>query len=150
MEALIQWGPEFVTGIDIIDSQHQRLFEYFSEIEQIVHTGDQEAVSGICRGLIDYAIYHNNFEESLMKQAGYPMHEAHSMVHAAFAERAKRYLTRLESGEDSMRLAREIRVDIGLWLINHIKREDMHYVACVKKHLQPNLLKRTLGKLLSS
>lgn len=150
METLIIWGPEYETGIDIIDSQHQRLFQYFEEIEQVVRLKDTDMVIRICRGLIDYALYHNNFEESLMRQAGYPMLDAHSKVHEGFAKRAQAYLTRLEEGSDAMKLAREIRVDIGLWLINHIKREDMHYVACVKKHLQPSLLKRTIGKLLPS
>lgn len=150
METMIKWGSEYETGIDIIDSQHQRLFQYFEEIEAALRLQDEEVVNRVCRGLIDYALYHNNFEESLMKQAGYPMLDAHSKVHEGFAERAKGYLNKLEDGANTMKLAREIRVDIGLWLINHIKREDMHYVSYVKKHLQPSLLKRTLGKLLSS
>ena len=32
----ISWSSEFETGIDIIDQQHRRLFDYFAEIEAVV------------------------------------------------------------------------------------------------------------------
>ena len=142
----ISWSSEFETGIDIIDQQHRRLFDYFAEIEAAIAAEASEQVSLIVRGLIDYAISHNTFEESLMEKAGYAMLAAHRQVHEAFRERANNYAVRLDQGADPMRVARELRVDIGLWLINHIKREDQHYVPCVKKSLDHGFVSRMLGK----
>lgn len=39
-----------------------------------------------------------------------------------------------------------MRTDVGLWLINHIKHEDKHYVALVKKNLDRGFASRMLGK----
>ncbi|MNP84929.1 hypothetical protein D3C76_1844530 [compost metagenome] len=52
----------------------------------------------------------------------------------------------MKKGEDHFRLAREVRSDIGLWLTNHIKRDDKHYVPFVKKSLDGNFVSRMLGK----
>lgn len=142
----ITWSSEFETGIDIIDQQHQRLFEYFSEIEDSIAAQSHERIDMVVRGLIDYAISHNTFEESLMEKAGYPLLDAHKGLHDAFRERAGNYALRLDQGADPMRIAREVRVEIGLWLINHIKREDQHYVPFVKKSLDQGFVSRMLGK----
>ena len=115
-------------------------------IEAAIAAEASEQVSLIVRGLIDYAISHNTFEESLMEKAGYAMLAAHRQVHESFRERANNYAVRLDQGADPMRVARELRVDIGLWLINHIKREDQHYVPCVKKSLDQGFVSRMLGK----
>ena len=145
----IRWSDEFAIGIDIIDEQHKRLFEYFDEIEQCIKINDNSNISAICSGLVDYAISHNTFEETLMKQAGYPMLEAHHQVHEAFKNRAYGYLEKINNGADPMKVARDIRTDIGLWLINHIKREDKHYAPFVKKSLDKGFVSKMLGRFFS-
>lgn len=32
----ITWSAEFETGIDIIDDQHKRIFEYLNKIDQAI------------------------------------------------------------------------------------------------------------------
>ena len=142
----LTWSNEFETGIDIIDQQHQRLFDYFAEIEEAITAQSHERIDLVVRGLIDYAVSHNTFEESLMEKAGYPMLDAHKSLHDAFRARAGNYAQRLDQGADPIRIAREVRVDIGLWLINHIKREDKHYAPYVKKSLDQSFVSRMLGK----
>lgn len=146
MAVNITWSPEFVMGIDIIDEQHQRIFDYLHQIDQAIAIRSAEKVEEVAKSLIDYAISHNTFEESLMEKAGYPMLEAHHQVHEAFKARALGYEKRFTSGEDPLRLARDIRTDISLWLTNHIKRDDKHYVPYVKKSLDGNFVTRMLGR----
>lgn len=145
----LSWSDDFAIGIDIIDEQHKRLFDYFDEIELCIKSGDDSNINDICRGLIDYAVSHNTFEESLMKQAGYPMLDAHHQIHEAFKERAYGYLEKINAGADSMKIARDVRTDIGLWLINHIKREDKHYAPYVKKTLNKGFVSKMLGRFFS-
>lgn len=145
MSFVIAWSAEYATGIDIIDTQHQRIFEHLQEIDQAIKTRDGEAVEQVVKSLLDYAISHNAFEESLMERAGYPMLEAHRQVHDAFKARAEGYAAQLTAGHDTFRLAREVRTDIGLWLTNHIKRDDKHYVNYVKRNIEGNFVSRMLG-----
>ncbi|WP_455233221.1 hypothetical protein [Geopseudomonas aromaticivorans] len=55
-------------------------------------------------------------------------------------------MDRLRAGEDAIHVAREVRGDVGLWLTNHIKRDDRHYVPYVKKTLDRGFVSRMLGK----
>ena len=146
MPLTIGWTEEFETGIDIIDEQHKRIFEYLKEIDEAISSRSVEQIEHVIKSLIDYAISHNTFEETLMEKAGYPMLEAHHEVHERFKERAHSYRDRFGNGEDPIRLAREVRSDIGLWLTNHIKRDDKHYVPYVKKSLDGGFVSRMLGK----
>lgn len=142
----INWSAEFETGIDIIDDQHKRIFDYLNEIDQAIALRSVPEIERVIKAIIDYSISHNTFEESLMERAGYPLLEAHHQVHERFKERAHGYGARFEKGEDPIRLAREVRSDIGLWLTNHIKRDDKHYVPYVKKSLDGGFVARMLGK----
>jgi len=146
MPTTLTWSDEYATGIDIIDEQHKRLFAYFEEIQQCINADDEARVEGICRNLIEYAITHNTFEESLMEKAGYPMLEQHHQIHEAFKKRAYGYLQQIQEGAVKMKVARNVRTDIGLWLINHIKREDQHYVPYVKADLDQGFVGRMVKR----
>ncbi len=147
MPIRIEWSSEYETGIDLIDAQHRRLFDYFQDIQLCIDRGAADEVESLCRGLIDYVLSHLVFEESLMEKAGYPMFEAHRRVHDAFRERAADYLRRVSEGTDPLKVAREMRTDVGLWLINHIKHEDQDYVPTVKKSLDRGFATRLISKL---
>jgi hemerythrin len=146
MSYVIAWTAEFATGIDIIDEQHKRIFEYLEEIDHAIKTQNVDEVEHVIKSLIDYAISHNAFEESLMEKAGYPMLDAHHQVHEAFKARANAYAEHLTQGDDPFRVARDVRTDIGLWLTNHIKRDDKHYVSFVKRNIEGNFVTRMLGR----
>ncbi|MBM95328.1 MAG: hypothetical protein CMI09_05720 [Oceanospirillaceae bacterium] len=137
-----QWLPEFETGIDVIDSQHQRIFEYLLEVDTAIRMQSHESIKEVVHSLIDYSISHNAFEETLMERADYPILAAHAKVHEAFRNRALSYEHRIENGEDCLKVAKEVRSDIGLWLTNHIQRDDKDYVPYVKKSLEGGFVSR--------
>ena len=142
----LSWASDYATGIDVIDEQHMRLFQYFEEIQQCIAENQEDHVEQICRNLIEYAVTHNNFEETLMEKAGYPMLDQHKQIHAAFKQRAYNYLQQIKDGANKMKVARNVRNDIGMWLINHIKKEDQSYVPYVKGTLEIGFTSRMLKR----
>ncbi|MDO6681238.1 MULTISPECIES: bacteriohemerythrin [unclassified Oceanobacter] len=141
-----QWIPEFETGIDVIDSQHKRIFEYIIEVDKAILMRNPDSVKQIAKALIDYSISHNSFEETLMERANYPILNAHAKVHEAFRKRVLSYDKRLEEGEDCFNVAKEVRSDIGLWLTNHIQRDDKDYVPYVRKSLEGGFVSRMVKR----
>ncbi len=144
-----QWLPEYETGINVIDSQHQRIFEYLLEVDNAIRQQDQQVVQQVVRSLIDYSISHNAFEETLMERADYPILTAHAKVHEAFRNRALSYEKRIEKGENCIKIAKEVRSDIGLWLTNHIQRDDKDYVPYVRKSLEGGFVGRMVKRFFS-
>lgn len=141
-----QWTSAYETGIDVIDSQHKRIFEYLVEVDNAIDAQDNDAIKSIAKALIDYSISHNAFEETLMDRANYPVREAHGKVHEAFRSRALGYDKRIEAGEDPIKVGKEVRSDIGLWLTNHIQRDDKDYVPYVKKSLEGGFVSRMIKR----
>lgn len=143
----LAWSPDYATDIPIIDEQHQRLFDYFAEIEEKLVNRDPRGLDVIVHGLVNYAISHNTYEESLMARAGYPMLDAHHALHETFKVRANDFLQRLEDGAAPLKIAEQARIYIGLWLINHVKQEDRDYVPYVRKLDKKGMFSALLGKL---
>lgn len=129
----LRWSPEYELGIDIIDQQHKQLFAYFDEIDHALKTKNPYEVTMVVNGMVNYAISHNTFEESLMEQAGYPLLQAHRRIHNTFKERAQKYVDKLETGEDPFKVAEQVKIYIGLWLMSHVKNDDRDYAPYVRK-----------------
>jgi len=129
--AKILWSPGLNLGIDIIDQQHRRIVDYINQLDFVPATREGEAIRGL-RGLIeelvDYTQSHFGFEEALMEEAGYQYSRPHKRVHDLFTRRIDEYRARLDAGED---IGENLQCTLSTWLVNHIMREDRHYVGTV-------------------
>jgi hemerythrin len=127
---------QFVTGIEAVDHQHQRLVEMVAQLDDLRKTAfstparKQEAVGAIVSEMIDYTISHFAFEESLMQDANYEFYNAHKRVHELLVQRAGEYKERWLAGED---IADELYDVLSRWLFNHICNDDKAYAPSVKK-----------------
>ena len=149
MTIAIQWSAEFQTGIAALDRQNQRLFDYLDRVNRAIRQQDARKIEPIVHELIDYAISHNAFEETLLQEANYPLLQPHRAQHQSFELRIHSRLLSLHQGEDPLRIARDLRTDLALWLTNHIRHDDQDYVPCVQRKLNasrlPRLLRQWLG-----
>lgn len=130
-----KWEPAFSVGIAVIDNQHKRIIEYINELNTVsmYNNHDKEKVHIVLLELIDYTESHFSFEESLMLEAGYSMIEAHKQVHIAFIERIIFFKERYQNGED---IAKQLMIELQIWLVNHIQHDDTDYKEVVQAMLQ--------------
>ncbi len=91
---IFPWSHHFRTGIDLIDAQHQRLVDYLNQLAAFfVEGGDTEGLDGLFQGLVDYADYHFDTEESIWKEyfkedAAY---QNHCVIHQEFRDKVLGY-----------------------------------------------------------
>jgi hemerythrin len=123
------WTPNLNTGIDVIDSQHQRIVEYINHLGTAISNQDRTVVGLVLDELVDYTVSHFAFEESLQEEAGYQYAKPHKAVHELFIKRVSKYQQKHNDGED---IAPQLHAMLSTWLIHHIKRDDMAYVSEVK------------------
>jgi hemerythrin len=129
---------EYLTGIDAVDNQHQRLVNMVTQLDDTRKTTFQnadskhQAVGNIVSEMIDYTISHFAFEESLMEDARYKYFNAHKRVHALLIKRAGEYRERWMSDED---IADELYDVLSRWLFNHILNDDKAFAPSVIKHV---------------
>jgi hemerythrin len=148
---VIAWTADLNTGIDVIDNQHKRIVNYINQLEDTVTQCNQRSIGAILDELMDYTLSHFTFEESLQEEAGYKFAKPHKAVHEMFAKRVSTYHQRHKAGED---VGAQLYGMLGTWLVHHIKRDDMAYVAEVGKTAnniiqdkkEGNWLSRSLGR----
>ncbi|WP_052807875.1 bacteriohemerythrin [Methyloterricola oryzae] len=124
---LIAWNERYRTGIDIVDRQHQGLFQLLNEYATSLTRVDANPVDEpkrVLDRLIDYAVVHFRTEESLMGEAGVDARhvDMHARSHQAFSE----YLGALKGqthGDEFSRAEDLIRFLVN-WLTSHVLGED--------------------------
>ncbi len=143
--AKLVWNMDLNTGIEIIDKQHKALVDYINQLDDARISGHtKEAVAKVIDDLVDYAVSHFAFEESMQEEARYPYLKAHKRVHELFVKRVAEYQERFKQNED---ISEELHKLMFNWLFTHIKHDDADYVASVKSNLalQDDFIARKKG-----
>ncbi len=128
----MEWGPEYNTGIDVIDDQHKRILDFINEIDDNPDAQDRIRIRQILNNIIDYTQSHFTFEESLQEEAGYKYRVPHKRVHDLFIKRIEGYRDLFEAGHS---IENELYDVLSKWLINHIQHDDADYVGAVKENI---------------
>lgn len=114
------------TGVAQIDAQHKSLFDAMNHLSDACSQGKgREVINETLKFLNDYIITHFNDEEKLQKAYGYPDRIQHIKYHEQFKASIKDTIAEYNKEGSSVVLVGEINKKIGMWLLNHIKREDV-------------------------
>jgi|CXWL01.1.fsa_nt_gi hemerythrin-like metal-binding protein len=126
--APFKWSPDMSVGVASLDTQHQRLFQMFDDLNAAMLEGkDREAVGGIIDGLIAYAQEHFVREEKLFAQTAYREAAAHTLEHADFIRKTALLKEEHLGGKDGIALK---ALDfMSAWLREHIHGTDKKYTA---------------------
>lgn len=114
--------PQYKTGHEAIDAQHEKLIATIEELTNKVgsRTVSHADVEELHQFLLNYASIHFAFEEELMQKHSYPEYENHVTFHKQFSRR----LANLFAQGSDLNTALDVLVALNSWLMNHIKHED--------------------------
>ena len=116
----VEWRPEFLVGVEEVDSQHRQLFVMISRLREAI---DQQAAADelqmMLDGLVVYLKEHFGCEESLL--AGHPGWSEHHRQHWRFTEKVLHFLREFKrsKGQGGNDLAMEICDFLCGWLQEH-------------------------------
>jgi hemerythrin-like metal-binding protein len=119
-----EWDDSLLTGIAMIDTQHQ---EYFRRVNQALACAEDEREAECLKALQfvqEYALDHFDAEQNVMSFHEYPAYEGHLGQHQTFA-------SRLDALSEAL-AAEGFRPDVGQrlnallveWFVRHIRTED--------------------------
>lgn len=121
---LIVWNDTLVTGINIIDEQHQILVNLFNEANtKLANNNNTEFLEQITCDMLSYALYHFETEEGLMQKYGYiEAADTHIRQHRSFSAKIVEVRNNIKAG---ILISREDLLSfLNNWLINHILSTD--------------------------
>ena len=123
-ENIPDWRLSFLLGIDEIDGQHNRLFDFMDALDEAIANGAPWLVlHDILEQLQHWTEVHFSVEEALMGILGYPELESHRRAHRTFSGDLNDRRSRVLNNE----LADDTAEWLRAWLRDHIGIDDRHY-----------------------
>jgi hemerythrin len=134
----IRWLPEYTVFDEELDGHHQQLIRSIQVLDDPAAwaRGDPKTLKKVVEGLVEYAAFHFEAEESRMRAAGYPGYEAHRQEHQGFARDA--VVFRDTFGKGSVRYERIVLGYLRDWLRNHILTVDRRMGEWLRDHPPPS------------
>lgn len=122
----VQWSESMEIGNVHIDEQHRILIDTINQLASAETQNDRTIVAMIIDELVNYSVFHFEYEERLIEAAGYPELQGHRRIHQGFVKWIKElreeftYHRRQQLGERILGFLRD-------WLREHILGEDQRY-----------------------
>lgn len=129
--SLMRWKDEYLTFNEMIDEQHQRLFEFLNAIYDMMRSGrGSEAIASALTELTEYSRFHFATEEKLMSETEFNGLEGHAAEHVRLFDEIRELRHRVLDGSTVMTM-NELYF-LKDWLLSHFTGADKGLV----KHLQ--------------
>jgi len=114
------WLDEYKIGDEIIDQQHEYLFDLANQIVDPENDAQKTHLNVLA--LYHYFREHFKDEESLMKQYNYPDYEEHVKKHENLTKKLREINDGIVTGEISLQDVTEFMQN---WVHGHILGEDL-------------------------
>ena len=126
-EDVFAFTDKYRTGIELVDNEHERLFEIIRETNDVIHAeflhDKYDEIVRILNELKQYTIFHFQDEEAYMESVGYEGLELQCVAHTAFVNHLNEI--NLETMDDNQKeYLDEILQFLLNWLTNHILKMD--------------------------
>jgi hemerythrin len=116
-----------------------RLFETVNRLLDACDQGrGQEELAKSLAFLINYTVKHFSEEEALQQQYGYPGFREHRQIHENFKQAVGEFEKELNSRGPSEAMLEQIKIQVGGWLVTHVKSEDIKMAAFLKSAGAPS------------
>ncbi|MEA3291462.1 MAG: bacteriohemerythrin [Pseudomonadota bacterium] len=128
----VTWNRDLSVGIELIDEDHQKLFNLINQLHTAVYYYTGEAFEKqALDDLVAYTQYHFQREEDLMEKHGYPEFEAHRKEHREMIAQVEQFLRDYEKrGHETLK---EMANYLKSWLISHISDTDQRYSGFLRE-----------------
>lgn len=128
------WSDAWSVGAPDMDSDHRILLNLINTLPQALNSSESDWIVGsVLNSLWDYACYHFDREEALLRAANFPGSEDHAARHEVLKAQARDWLERYQADPESVS-ARALLVFLKGWLMNHVLGEDMRYKPYVENN----------------
>ena len=138
---IVEWGPMYVTGIELIDVQHKELVKLTNVLYQACMTRDKflpVAFKEAMSGMVEYVRFHFSAENELLERIKYPDYHDHKKQHETLVrnilEAAKSY------DEGNKFIPNNFVRSLRDWVFGHIAISDKNYSAYVSEQKKKGLL----------
>ena len=124
----MNWDNTYKVNVDIIDEQHQRLFEIVNQLYDAVISSEANTVIGpIFDELVNFTVLHFETEEKLFLEYDYPEYELHKQQHTDLLQQVGALHAAFNLGQET--LTESILNFLKKWLQEHTTQSDLRFAG---------------------
>jgi hemerythrin len=122
--SLLRWKDEYLTQVEEIDTQHQRLIDLINGIYDLMRSGrGDEAIAEALGEVVEFTRFHFSTEEKLMVDTEYGGREAHSEEHERLLDQIIELRRSVQDGRTV--LSMNEMYFLKDWLLSHFQGPDI-------------------------
>jgi hemerythrin-like metal-binding protein len=127
------WKEEYRLGVEMIDSQHQQLFQMVDNLLLVIEGSEHKDYKKECADavnfLYDYTVNHFKFEEGYQASIGYKDIEAHKLQHKRFIITVENFAKKMSNTDYDMKVVKAFSGSLVAWLNYHVGETDQKIVG---------------------
>jgi hemerythrin len=134
----LEWTDKYLTGIEIIDEQHKRIFKSVNALfDACEKVEKKEKILELIGHLDFYTDSHFSTEEKYMIKLEYPEYPEHKKAHEYFKGIYEKIRNNYiyKKGEVVYILAIHLNQTLADWLDYHLQNEDQRLAVFLKSRL---------------
>lgn len=128
----MKWKKEYEVGDQLIDKQHKELIKIINKFNKTISDksiNTYKEIGETIKYLINYTVFHFDYEEGLMARIKYPNLQEHKKIHREIIGKIKNILNKFKQKEPYTPI--EFYYFLSDWLNNHILNNDLK----IKKYI---------------
>jgi len=136
---MIEWKPDYETGVLAIDNQHKVLFDHINRLGTILEKTEIERHEAdyLLTFLEDYAVLHFKGEETCMARFRCPAHQRNKEDHALFLNILRFCRGQYEVATKPKAVLERLHESMVWWINHHILNVDVQLKDFVETTQSP-------------
>jgi hemerythrin len=128
----IVWRAEYSVENDLMDSQHQEIFNLINELlKQFEQHTEVYGLPATLDKLYQYSLVHFDSEEKLFDGSDYPDKINHKKSHESYREQIQLFISQWNEIDHHTLIEKVLNFVEGWWL-NHIRGTDRNYIPYIR------------------
>lgn len=120
----LSFTSKLSVGYEPMDNQHKKWIDLFNKIYQTFMSGaNKDEIQLVLKDLVDYTLWHFNFENEMMKKYNFSGFDNHLGQHNAIIEELDKIYMKMDRGEEVLIV--NVLEFLKKWLVNHILKTDV-------------------------
>lgn len=120
---IIEWDERFSLHHELLDFQHQELFDLANAVQKLdPNSADKAELGRLFKDFFDYMAKHFKEEEAYMQSLDYPLYEKHKKFHESIIDGMTKILKEKKGIEE---LQKSMKMIAKKWLVEHILENDL-------------------------